>query len=69
MLEPKHMRQLSTLQVFVKQRGDFTVGSRTANLFLESWVSLHHHLVVQGRLGPCPSDSNYDSFLLHIWHR
>ena len=37
---------------FVKSRGDFTAGNWTANLFLESWISLHHHPVVKGCLGP-----------------
>ena len=32
---PKHKRQLTTWQFSVKQRGDFTSGNRTANLFLE----------------------------------
>ena len=30
----------------VKKRGDFTSGNRTANLFLEIRISLHHHPVV-----------------------
>ena len=30
----------------VRKRGDFTAGNWTANLFLEIWVSLHHHPLV-----------------------
>ena len=35
-----------------KSRGDFTVGDQPTNLFLEIWVSLHHHPVVWGCLKP-----------------
>jgi hypothetical protein len=35
----------------VRHRGDFTAGIRIANLFLEIWVSLHHHPVVWNYLG------------------
>ena len=31
---------------FVKKRKDVTTRNRTANLFLEIWVSLHHHPIV-----------------------
>ena len=50
---PKHKRQLTTWQVSVKQRGDFTCGNRTVDLFFEIWVSFLHHSVVWGRYGPC----------------
>jgi len=50
---PKHMRQLTTWQILLSSgEGDFTAGSWTVNLFLEIWVSLHHHPVVSGHLGP-----------------
>jgi hypothetical protein len=49
---PKYMRQLTNLTNFSSSKGDFTAGIQTSSLFLEMWVSLHYHPVVQGRLGP-----------------
>jgi hypothetical protein len=44
---PKDRRQLTTWQVFLSGREEiFIAENRTANLFLEIWVSLHHHPVV-----------------------
>ena len=37
---------------FLSSRGDFTAKNWTANLFLKIWVSLHHHPIVDGHLGP-----------------
>jgi hypothetical protein len=43
----KHKRQLTHLAGFPSSGEEISQPEdRTANLFLEIWVSLHHHLVV-----------------------
>ena len=48
---PKHERQLTTWQVFYQVERRFHGRNQIANLFLEIWVSLHHHPEIWVHLG------------------